>query len=94
MRSRNMTGPTTEIAAAATRRWSTSRPDNAALIVAGVKAGAFHVEDPRAATLAIGGMISWAYVWHRPGGRLTPEEIGVQMATYALRIVGADEAGY
>jgi hypothetical protein len=39
-------------------------------------------------------MISWAYVWHRPGGRLTPEEIGAQMATYALRIVGAADAGY
>ena len=66
----------------------------AALIVAGVEAAAFRVDDPRAATLAIGGMISWAYVWYRPGGRLTPEEIGEQMATYTLRIVGASDAGY
>jgi len=66
----------------------------AALIVSGVEAGAFRVDDPRAATLAIGGMISWAYVWYRPGGRLTPDEIAAQMATYALRIVGASDAGY
>jgi AcrR family transcriptional regulator len=61
----------------------------ASLIGSGVATGDFRVADPRAATLAIGGMISWAYVWYRPGGRMTPDEIAVQMSDYALRIVGA-----
>jgi AcrR family transcriptional regulator len=61
----------------------------AALIEAGVAAGEFKVDDVRSASLAIGGMISWIYVWYRPDGRLSPEAIGDRMATYTLRLVGA-----
>jgi hypothetical protein len=53
-----------------------------------VAAGEFKVDDVRSASLAIGGMISWIYVWYRPDGRLTPEAIGERMATYTLRLVG------
>lgn len=63
----------------------------AALLDAGVAAGEFRVDDTRAATLAIAGMISWAYVWYRPGGRLPPAGIAALMAGYTLRLVGAAE---
>ncbi|HYF58122.1 MAG TPA: TetR/AcrR family transcriptional regulator [Burkholderiaceae bacterium] len=65
----------------------------AALIADGVAAGEFSVADPRTATLAIGGMISWAYVWYRKDGRLQPDDIGAHMAAYALRLAGVREPG-
>ena len=65
----------------------------AALIAEGQAAGEFKVSDARTATLALGGMISWIYIWYRKGGRLTPEAIGEHMADYALRIVGATPQG-
>jgi len=37
----------------------------------------------------IGGMISWAYTWHRPGGRLDIDELGERMADLTLQMVGA-----
>ena len=58
------------------------------LLQQGVAAGEFHVRDVRLAALAIGGMISWAYTWHRPTGRLTLDEMGTQMAELALQMVG------
>ncbi len=60
-----------------------------ALLEEGVAAGEFNVPDVRLAALAIGGMISWAYTWHRPSGRLTLDEMGPDMARLALRMVGA-----
>ena len=38
--------------------------------------------------LAIGGMISWAYTWHRPEGRLPLEDMCQRMADLALQMVG------
>lgn len=61
----------------------------AALLKDGVEAGEFHVVDVRLAALAIGGMISWAYTWYRPGGRLEIAAIADQMAGYALQLAGA-----
>ena len=58
------------------------------LLEDGVGAGEFHLEDVRLAALAIGGMISWAYTWHRPGGRFGLEQMGVHMANMALQMVG------
>ena len=37
----------------------------------GVAAGEFEINDERVAALAIGGMVSWAYVWYRSNGRLS-----------------------
>jgi AcrR family transcriptional regulator len=65
----------------------------AGLISDGLAAGEFKVGDARTATLALGGMISWIYIWYRKGGRLSPEAIGEHMADYALRIVGATQQG-
>lgn len=59
------------------------------LLAQGVAAGEFDVPDVRLAALAIGGMISWAYTWHRPSGRLTLDEMGGKMGHLALRMVGA-----
>ena len=59
------------------------------LLAEGVAAGDFAVKDPSLASLAIGGMISWAYTWHRPGGRLKLDEMCERMAELALGMVGA-----
>ncbi len=61
----------------------------ARLLQAGIDAGELKPIDPRTATLAIGGMIGWMFVWYRPEGRLSPEDLMEHMAQYALRIAGA-----
>ncbi|HXT80901.1 MAG TPA: TetR/AcrR family transcriptional regulator [Acetobacteraceae bacterium] len=58
------------------------------LLLEGVEAGEFHVPDVDLAALAIGGMISWAYTWHRSSGRLPLEDMGARMAELTLRMVG------
>lgn len=58
------------------------------LLREGVAAGEFHIRDVSLAALAIGGMISWAYTWHRPGGRLPVDELCERMADFALQMSG------
>ena len=58
-------------------------------IAEGAEAGEFEAADAKIAALAIGGMISWAYTWHRPQGRLDLDGMGAEMARLALRMVGA-----
>jgi len=58
------------------------------LLDEGVAAGDFHVPDTRMAALGIGGMISWAYVWYRPHGRLTLEQTAEELSGLILRMVG------
>jgi hypothetical protein len=59
------------------------------LLDEGVAAGEFDVADTRMAALAIGGMVSWAYVWYRPGGRLTVEQTSHGLTQLILNLVGA-----
>lgn len=59
------------------------------LLSEGMASGEFDLKDISLAALAIGGMISWAYTWHRPEGRLALDEIGERMAGLALQMVGA-----
>ena len=59
------------------------------LLAEGVAAGEFDVKDVSLTALAIGGMISWAYTWHRPEGRLALDEMCERMADLALQMVGA-----
>jgi hypothetical protein len=59
------------------------------LLTEGVSAGEFELPDVNLAALAIGGMISWAYTWHRPEGRLRIEDMCQRMADLALQMVGA-----
>jgi AcrR family transcriptional regulator len=60
-----------------------------ALLAEGVAAGAFTVPDVSLAALALGGMVSWAYTWHRPDGRLPLDALCERFAELALRLVGA-----
>ena len=60
-----------------------------ALLEEGVAAGEFVVEDVQLTSLAIGGIVSWSYVWYRPGGRLSPTETADRVAGLVLAIVQA-----
>lgn len=59
------------------------------LLAEGVAAGEFETKDVNLTALAIGGMISWAYTWHRPEGRLSLDAMCERMADLALQMVGA-----
>jgi len=59
------------------------------LLAEGVATGEFEVKDVHLAALATGGMISWAYTWHRPSGRLALDELCEQMAELTLQMAGA-----
>jgi AcrR family transcriptional regulator len=59
------------------------------LLEEGARTGEFHIVDIRLAALAIGGMVSWAYTWYQPAGRLPIEEVVAKLAHYALQLVGA-----
>jgi AcrR family transcriptional regulator len=60
----------------------------AQLLADGVTAGEFEIKDCKLAALALGGMISWAYTWHRPNGRLTLQDLSARMADLALQMAG------
>lgn len=59
------------------------------LLDQGVAAGEFRLHNTRMASLAIGGMVSWAYVWYRPNGRLTLAETSEEMGALILALAGA-----
>ncbi len=58
------------------------------LLREGVSAGEFNIPDISVAALALGGMISWAYTWHRPEGRLALDDVCAALADLALRMTG------
>ena len=58
------------------------------LLEEGSASGEFRIADVRVAALAIGGMVSWAYTWYQPDGRLPIEEVGEKLAHFALQLVG------
>lgn len=53
----------------------------------GMEAGEFEVADAHLTALAIGGMVSWAYVWYRREGRLSLDEVASQIAVLILKMV-------
>ena len=55
----------------------------------GVAAGVFRIADIRIAALVIGGMVSWAYTWYQPGGRLSLDDVAATLAQFALQMVEA-----
>jgi AcrR family transcriptional regulator len=63
-----------------------------ALLRDGVEAGEFQIGDPALGALAIGGMVSWAYVWYRENGRLTVPDLAEEMARLVLAMVQAQPA--
>ena len=58
-----------------------------ALLNEGVASGEFVVDDVQLASLAIGGIVSWSYVWYRPDGRLTQAETADRVADLVLALV-------
>jgi AcrR family transcriptional regulator len=62
------------------------------LLEEGTNSGEFQIADIRVAALAIGGMVSWAYTWYQPGGRLSIDDVGAHMARYAIGMVGVPAA--
>jgi AcrR family transcriptional regulator len=58
-----------------------------ALLDAGVAAGEFEIADTRIASLMIGGMVSWAYVWYRPAGRLGLDDVAERVTELILAMV-------
>ncbi len=63
-----------------------------ALLTEGVASGEFVVDDVQIASLAIGGIVSWSYVWFRPNGRLTPTETAERVADLVMAMVQAKPA--
>jgi AcrR family transcriptional regulator len=57
------------------------------LLDRGVAKGEFQARDTKLVALAIGGMISWSYVWYRSSGRLSLLELAEEMAELILRMV-------
>ncbi len=56
-----------------------------ALIEKGQAAGEFNPElSPKLAVMAMLGMMNWVYQWYRPGGPLSPEEVGRSFADLIL----------
>ena len=62
------------------------------LLEEGVDAGEFQVGDVQLASLAIGGIVSWSYVWYRPSGRLSQSDTADRIAALVLQMVGAKAA--
>ena len=60
-----------------------------ALLEEGVAAGEFTVEDVPLTALAIGGIVGWAPVWFRSGGRLSQLEASERVAALVLAMVQA-----
>ena len=63
-----------------------------ALINEGIATGEFKVDDVQIASLAIGGIVSWSYVWYRPSGRLTRQETADHIASLVLAMVQSKPA--
>ena len=63
-----------------------------AMLAQGVEAGEFAVDDVQLASLAIGGIVSWSYVWYRPSGRLSPIDTAEGIAELVLAMVQAKPA--
>lgn len=59
------------------------------LLAEGAASGEFRLADARLTALAIGGMVSWAYVWYRANGRLTLAELAEEMSALVLALAGA-----
>jgi AcrR family transcriptional regulator len=64
-----------------------------ALLNEGVASGEFVVDDVQITSLAIGGIISWSYVWYRPNGRLSRTETAEKVAGLVLAMVKAKTPG-
>lgn len=62
------------------------------LLNAGIRRGEFRMADPAIAALAIGGIVSWTYVWYRRNGRLPLTDLADELAALILAVAGATPA--
>jgi AcrR family transcriptional regulator len=63
------------------------------LLNEGIAAGEFKIKDVHLTALAIGGMVSWAYVWYRPNGRLSERELADVLSSLIQSLVGVGQEG-
>lgn len=61
------------------------------LLNLGIRRGEFRMADPAIATLAIGGIVSWTYVWYRRNGRLSAAKLADELAALILAVAGVVE---
>ena len=59
------------------------------LLDEGVATGEFVINDVQMASLSIGGIVSWSYVWYRPDGRLTQAETAEQISILVMAMIQA-----
>lgn len=64
-----------------------------ALLEQGNQTGEFDIADPKMASLAIGGIASWSYVWFRSTGRLSRDQVADQMAQLVMSMIQAKPLG-
>lgn len=62
------------------------------LLEEGQRSGDFNVGDAHVAALAIGGMVSWAYVWYRDRGRMSIDEVALELTELILNMVQSKRA--
>lgn len=58
------------------------------LLQAGQATGEFTISDAKIAALSIGGLVSWAYVWYRPDGRLPLDELADRVSDLIASMAG------
>jgi len=58
-------------------------------VLAGVRDGSFHVEDPALATLFVLSALNWTYQWLDPEGRLAQGQLAQRYADMVLGALGA-----
>lgn len=63
-----------------------------AVIEEGVRAGEFSVRDTGLATLGIGGLMTWMFLWYKPSGRLSEDEVVECMADLGLQTIQGKRA--
>jgi AcrR family transcriptional regulator len=59
-----------------------------ALIQRGIDNGVFAVADATVAAMAIDGMVRWVHRWYQPDGRISVDELCIQMSDMALNLLG------
>ena len=62
------------------------------LLQQGIDEGTFVIGDRELAALAIGGMVSWVYVWYRATGRLDRATLAARFTALILAVIGIDPA--
>jgi len=57
------------------------------VLTRGAESGEFRYRDLPLTLLCIEGMVNWTYIWYRPQGRLTPDQLADHMSELVLNMV-------